>query len=134
MAHPDSSKADNTDKPPPARRSRVVVALKWLYTAGRFIAICILSALLIAGLIVGAPWRINAVIGLLLANLIIVPRRLRICFDALVGVIFVAVVVWVFSPDIDSARWKPYMFDKEQALIEAERMIPPATSKCCDST
>ena len=128
MAHPDSSKADNTGKPSPARRSRAVAILKWLYAAGKCIAVGILSALLIAGLIVAAPWRINAVIGLLLANLLIVPMRLRICFDVLVGVIFIAVVVWVFSPDNDSARWKPYAFDKEQALIEAERMIPPETN------
>ncbi len=128
MAHPDSSKADNMGKPSPARRNRVVAGLRWLYAFGRFIAVCILSALLIAGLIVGAPWRINAVIGLLLANLIIVPRRLRICFDVLVGVVFIAVVVWVLSPDNDSQRWKPYTFDKELALIEAERMIPPETN------
>ncbi len=128
MAHPDSSKADNMGKPSPARRSRVVAVLKWLYTAGKFIAVGILSALLIAGLIVGAPWRINAVIGLLLANLIIIPRRLRICFDVIVGVVFIAVVVWVFSPDNDSEAWRPYTFDKELALIEAERMIPPETN------
>jgi len=127
MAHPDSSTGDNTGKPSPARRSRVVAVLKWLYAVGRLIAVCILGALLIAGLIVGAPWRINAVIGLLLANLIIIPRRLRICFDVIVGAVFIAVVVWVLSPDNDSQRWKPYTFDKEQALIEAERMIPPET-------
>ena len=68
MAHPDSSKADNMGKPSPARRSRVVAVLKWLYAFGRFIAVCVLSALLIAGLIAGLPWRINAVIGLLLAR------------------------------------------------------------------
>ena len=127
MAHPDSSKADNMGKPSPARRSRVVVVLKWLYAFGRFITVCVLGALLIAGLIAGLPWRINAVIGLLLANLIIVPRRLRICFDVIVGVVFIAVVVWVLSPDNDSQAWRPYTFDKEQAVIEAERMIPPET-------
>lgn len=125
MSCRDSSKGDDMGKPSPALRSRVVAVLRWLYAVGRCIAVGIMSALLIAGLIAGAPWRINVVIGLLLANLIIVPRRLRICFDVIVGVIFIAIIVWVFSPDNDSQRWKPYAFDRELARAEADRMIPP---------
>jgi len=77
---PDSSNADNTDRPTPARRSRAVSLFRWLYDLGRCITAGILSAVLIAGLIAGVSWRINAVAGALLANLVVVPRRLRICF------------------------------------------------------
>ena len=53
----------------------------------------------------------------------ILPLRYRKWFWAGVGVVVLALVLWVFIPEKDG-DWKPFTFDKELAAIEAKRKIP----------
>ena len=51
------------------------------------------------------------------------PRKFRKWFRLSVGIVIVALIIWVFLPE-DNQGWRPYTFDAELAAIEAARAIP----------
>jgi len=93
------------------------------FGAIRCIFIVLLAFLLIAGLYFQAPPKVLVLIAIILATLSIIPKRARKWIWLTFGIIIIALVVWVFLPEEDG-DWRPYTFDEELAVLEAERAIP----------
>jgi hypothetical protein len=53
----------------------------------------------------------------------VLPRPGLKWFWAGVGVVVIALIIWVFMPE-DDTGWRPYTFDEELAALEAKRAIP----------
>jgi hypothetical protein len=83
----------------------------------------VLSALIILGLIFEAPWKVITLLLIVLAACTILPKQLRKWFWLSVGVVIIALIIWVFLPE-ETEGWRPYTFDEELAAIEAKRAIP----------
>jgi hypothetical protein len=83
----------------------------------------LLAILLAAGIFVQAPWKVIVLIAIFLAAATILPRRRRKWFWAGVGVVVLAVIVWIFLPS-DNEGWRPYTFDKELAELQARYAVP----------
>ncbi len=90
--------------------------LKWF-------GVGVLGVLIILGLIFQVPWKVIAILVVFLLAHTVLPRRGVKWFWAGVGVVVVALVIWVFLPEADG-DWRPYTFDKELAALEAKRAIP----------
>lgn len=90
--------------------------LSWLW-------VVLLAGLLVVGLIFAAPWKAIALIVIFLAAATILPRVYRKRFWLGVGIVIIAIVVWVFLPD-DNKGWRPYIFDKELARLQAKYAVP----------
>ena len=85
--------------------------------------VVLLSALLVLGLIFAAPWKAISLFAIFLAAATILPRRYRKRFWLGVGVVVLAIIVWVFLPE-DNKDWRPYTFDKELAELQAKYAVP----------
>ena len=85
--------------------------------------ILLLSALLVFGLIFAIPWKAITPIVIFLAAAIILPRACRKWFWLGVGIVIIALVVWVFLPE-DNKDWRPYTFDKELTQLQAKYAVP----------
>lgn len=88
--------------------------------------ICLATFLLliVALIVLRAPWKVVAVlIAILLVNTII-PKPVRKWIWLTVATIVMAFIIWVFLPDKNEG-WRLYTFDKELAAMEAKRSIPP---------
>jgi hypothetical protein len=132
------------------RQGRVRRVLAIAYAVERCIAAAVLAALLMACLYVRAPWRIEAVIALLLANVVFMPWRWRLFFDVVTIAVFGVVAAWVVGALEEVRResrgpslagqergeiyygrnghdpgWRPYSFDEAVARAEAARAIVP---------
>ncbi|MCK5174063.1 MAG: hypothetical protein KAR47_11780, partial [Planctomycetes bacterium] len=90
----------------------------------RWIFIAILSILLVAGLAFRAPWKVLALVAILLAVATIVPKPARKYIWLAFAAVVIAIIIWAFVPETDTGEWKPYTFDKELATLEAKRAIP----------
>jgi hypothetical protein len=85
--------------------------------------VILLTALLALGLFFAAPWKALTLIAIFLTAATILPKIYRKWFWLSVGIIIIALVVWVFLPE-DNEDWRPYSFDKEQAKLQARNAIP----------
>ncbi len=83
----------------------------------------VLGLLIILGLIFQAPWKVMALLVVFLLAHTVLPRRGLKWFWAGVGVVVIALVIWVFLPEADG-DWRPYTFDEELAALEAKYAIP----------
>jgi hypothetical protein len=101
-----------------AKKKRGIVKkiLKWF-------GLGVLGLLIILGLVFQAPWKVIALLVVFLLAHIVLPRRGLKWFWAGVGVIVIALIIWVFLPE-DDGDWRPYTFDDELAALEAKRAIP----------
>lgn len=90
--------------------------IKWL-------ALAILAFLMVAALCLQAPWKVIILLVVTLFACTALPRAYRKWFWASVGVIIIALIIWVFLPD-DTEGWRPYTFDEELAALKAKRAIP----------
>ena len=88
----------------------------WLW---RVVLVCLLAA----GLYFQAPWKVVTLLLIFLLACTILPRKFRKWFRLSVGIVIVALIIWVFLPE-DNQGWRPYTFDAELAAIEAARAIP----------
>ncbi len=70
-----------------------------------------------------APWKVLALLIIILASFTILPKPARKWFWPGVAGVVIALVIWVFLPD-DAGNWRPYTFDEELAVLEAKRAIP----------
>jgi hypothetical protein len=103
------------------KQERKKVALFWRIL--KWIGLAVLSVLIILGLIFEAPWKIIALLLIVLAACRILPKPAIKWFWLTVGVVIIALIIWVLLPD-ENGDWRPYTFDEELAALEAARAIP----------
>jgi len=89
----------------------------------KWIGLGLLTVLIILGLVFQAPWKVTTLLAIILLACTILPKQLRKWFWLSVGVVVIALVVWVFLPEADG-EWRPYTFDEELAALEAKRAVP----------
>jgi hypothetical protein len=99
-----------------SRLARPIGILQWFLVS-------FLAVLLILALVFRAPWKLTALLLAILAACTILPRRARRWFWLSVGIILVALIIWVFLPD-DNQGWRPYTFDEELAALQAKYAVP----------
>jgi hypothetical protein len=92
-------------------------SLKW-------IGLILLATLIALGLLTQAPWKVMALLLIILAACTILPKPLRKWFWLSVCLVITALFIWLFLPD-DNDGWRPYTFDAEVAALEAKRAVPP---------
>jgi len=98
---------------------RIVVAiLRWVW-------IVLFAVLVIASIVVHAPWKVLALCSIFLLGALAIPRRPRRYFWISVGAIVLAAGVWIFLPN-DSQGWRPYAFDVEMEAFLAKHRVPDA--------
>lgn len=85
----------------------------------------LLSLLLIAGIVLSAPWKVVGLILIFLLAATALPRGKRKWFRAGVGIVVFALIVWVFLPE-DREGWRPYTFEEETAELEAKYAVADA--------
>jgi len=83
----------------------------------------VLILLLIAGLFFRAPLKVNGLLLIFLLACTALPKKAIKWFWLCVGVVVIALIIWVFLPD-ETQGWRPYTFDEELAALEAKRAIP----------
>jgi hypothetical protein len=89
----------------------------------RWVFIVVFAVILLGGLYFHAPWKVLVLDAVLLGLLTIVPKPWRKYSWGLVGLAVIGVAVWIFLPEKDSDNWKPYTFDEELAVLEAQRAV-----------
>ena len=89
----------------------------------KWIGLGLLSLLLIAAIIFQAPWKVITLLAVILLACTTLPKPHRKFFWASVGIVVIALIIWVFLPD-DNEGWKPYTFDEELDALETARAIP----------
>jgi hypothetical protein len=89
----------------------------------RWIGLGLLVLWLIAAIIFQASWKLITLLAVILAACTILPKPARKWFWLSVGVVVIALIIWVFLPE-DNEGWRPYTFDKELAELEAGYAIP----------
>jgi hypothetical protein len=104
------------EEEPKKKRGVVKKILKWF-------GLGVLGLLIVLGLIFQAPWKVMALLVVFLLAHTVLPRPGLKWFWAGVGVVVIALIIWVFMPE-DDTGWRPYTFDEELAALEAKRAIP----------
>ncbi len=89
----------------------------------KWIGLGLLALLLIASIIFQAPWKVVALLVIVLLACTALPKPARKYFWLTVSVAVIALIIWVFLPD-DTEGWRPYTFDEELTALEAKRTIP----------
>ncbi|MEN8127496.1 MAG: hypothetical protein ABFR90_06780 [Planctomycetota bacterium] len=97
----------------------------WCAAFIRWAFILLFVVILLGGLYFKAPWKILLLDGLLLALLTVVPKKKRKYGWLTLAAAVLAVTVWIFIPEKDTGNWRPYTFDEELAVLEAERIVSP---------
>jgi hypothetical protein len=96
---------------------------RWIGHVLKSIGLGLLVLLLIAALIFRAPWKVIALLLIVLAACTVLPKPYRKWFWLSVAIITVVLIIWVFLPD-DNEGWRPYTFDEEFAVLQAKYAIP----------
>ena len=78
-----------------------------------------------------APWKILTLTAIFLAAHTVFPKRFRKKFWAGVGIVALALTVWIFLPE-DNNGWEPYIFNEELTSLETKRSIPNEENACDD--
>jgi hypothetical protein len=79
--------------------------------------------LIIAALVFQAPWKVTALLVIVILPCKVLPKNTQKWFWCTVGLIILVLIVWVFLPD-DNKDWRPYILDKELTALEAKYAIP----------
>jgi hypothetical protein len=98
------------------KRGIVKRIFKWIWLA-------LLVALILGALIFDAPWKVLALLLILLAAHTILPKGTVKWFWLSVAAMVVILIIWVFLPD-ETEGWRPYTFDEELAALKAKYAIP----------
>jgi hypothetical protein len=89
----------------------------------RWIWLIILTIVFVPGVIFQTPLKILALTAIFILAATVLPSSYRKWFWAVVGVVIIALTVWVFLPD-NNDGWKPYTFVDELAKLEIKNKIP----------
>ncbi len=104
------------EEEPKKKRGVAKRILKWFWLG-------VLAILIMLGLILQAPWKVITLLVVFFLAHTVLPKPGRKWFWASVGVIVIALIIWVFLPE-DDTDWRPYTFDEELAALETKRTIP----------
>ena len=113
MSQEKETKTLNTVK---TKKRLIATIIRWFFAA-------VFAVLLIIGLLFHAPWKVLTILAIFLAALTVLPRPFRKYFWGCVGVVLIAIIIWVFLPD-NNEDWRPYRFDKEIAALNAKYALP----------
>jgi hypothetical protein len=89
----------------------------------KWLGLGLLVALIMGALIFDAPWKVLALLLILLAAHTILPKGTLKWFWLSVAAVVVILIIWVFLPD-ETEGWRPYTFDKELAALQAKYAVP----------
>ena len=103
--------------------SKFKCVLKGFFTFLKWVFVLILAVLLIAGLYFHAPWKVLTLLAIVLSAITILPKRFRKYFYITTACIAIALTIWVFLPE-DNTAWKPYTLDDELIALNAKHEIP----------
>ena len=109
-----------TDQPKP---SKLKCFLKGFFIFLKWVFVLILTILLIAGLYFHAPWKVLTLLAIVLSAITILPKRFRKYFYITTACIAIALTIWVFLPE-DNTAWKPYTCQKEITALNEKYKIP----------
>lgn len=112
MAEEKAEKNEQKKKTPGVAK----LVFKWL-------GLGVVCVLLLGAVVLQAPWKVTTLLVIILAACTVLPKPARKWFWASVGVIVIALIVWVFLPESDG-DWRAYTFDEELAVLEAKHAIP----------
>lgn len=90
----------------------------------KWIGLGLLSLLIIAATFFHAPWKVITLLLIILAACTALPKPARKWFWLTTAVVVMALIIWILLPDSDSDEWKPYTFDEELGVLEAEYTVP----------
>ena len=89
----------------------------------KWVGLGLLTLLLIAALFFQAPWKVTALLIVILLACTALPRPARKWFWLSVAVVIAALIIWVFLPD-RNGDWRRYTFDDELAALQAKYAVP----------
>jgi len=89
----------------------------------KWLGLGLITALILGALIFDAPWKVLALLLILLAAHTILPKGTVKWFWLSVAAVVVILIIWVFLPD-ETEGWRPYTFEKELATLQAKYAIP----------
>jgi hypothetical protein len=107
---------DEQDKKKSNKPGKISRVPKW-------IGLTLLAILIVLALFFQAPWKVIALLLIVLAVCTVLPKPYRKWFWLSVAAIVLALIIWVFLPD-DNEGWRPYKFDEELAALQAKYAIP----------
>jgi len=98
--------------------SKIKLILKW-------IGLILLALLISLALIFQAPWKVTALLVIILLACTILPKPYRKWFWLSAGAVVIVLIIWVFLPNKNS-NWQPYKynFEKELAALKTKYEIP----------
>ena len=91
----------------------------------RWLAVIVLSGMIIGGLYVQAPWKVVALAAVLLAGLTVIRGRLRVYFWLGVAAVATGVIGWILIPEKDDGQWQRWPLDEEIAAFNARFAVEP---------
>jgi hypothetical protein len=106
--------ADEEARPKKARRPRRIL---------RSIGIGLLALLIIAALLLAAPWKVITLLVVIFLACTVLPKPARKWSWTSVGLIVLVLIVWVFLPD-NNEGWRPYTLDEELDALKVKYSVP----------
>ncbi len=89
----------------------------------KFIGKGLLTILLILSIIFQLPWKVIALLAIVLAAGTILPKKFRKWFWLTTSLVVFVLVIWILLPE-DNTSWTPFTFEKEIATYKAKNEIP----------
>jgi hypothetical protein len=89
----------------------------------KWLGLGLLVALIMGALIYDAPWKVLALLIIILAAHTILPKAAIKWFWLSVAAVVVILIIWVSLPD-ETEGWRPYTFDEELAALQAKYAVP----------
>ncbi len=105
------------------RGTRFFAALRMTGRILKWIGLGLLTLLLVAALFFQAPWKVTALLIVILLACTALPRPARKWFWLSVAAVVLLLIIWVFLPD-RNGDWRRYTFDDELAALEAKYAVP----------
>ncbi|MHC4070327.1 MAG: hypothetical protein ACYSR8_12275, partial [Planctomycetota bacterium] len=96
---------------------------RWIGRVLKWIGLTLLAILIILALFFHAPWKVIALLLIILAACTVLQKPLRKWFWLYVAAIVLVLIIWIFLPD-DNEGWRPYTYDEELAVLKAKYAIP----------
>ena len=87
------------------------------------IGLGVLTLTILLALVFEVSLKIVILLVIILAAFTALPKPARKWFWLSVGVVIIALTIWVFLPE-NNHHWRPYIFEKEQDEFEAKYTIP----------